>query len=327
MEEGSKRRVNPCPKLLDLIPNERHWMVRDPGGGGGKSGLGAEEERKLELKLGPPGREEEPSILSLGYFSKASKTTTNIYNLYSGAKRGFLDTVETKPKDHHQQQQNGLFQLNDRAGLGKEVFIDTSGKAEQQLRLERKACSQTRTGTAPVVGWPPIRSFRKNIASSSSKPSLLGSQNEEGEVKAELSFRKGLLVKINMDGIPIGRKVDLKIYDSYEKLPLAVEELFRGLLEAQKDPSVVESRNHGEEEQTFSGLLDGTGKYTLVYEDREGDRMLVGDVPWDMFLATARRLRVLKTSELSGLSLGGVCRKRNTTTTTTTTTDNNKVLC
>lgn len=30
----------------------------------------------------------------------------------------------------------------------------------------------------------------------------------------------------------------------------------------------------------MGGLLDGTGEYTLVYEDNEGDRMLVGDVPW-----------------------------------------------
>ena len=41
---------------------------------------------------------------------------------------------------------------------------------------------------------------------------------------------KGLFVKINMDGVPIGRKVDLKAYDSYEKLSCSVDELFRGLL-------------------------------------------------------------------------------------------------
>lgn len=31
----------------------------------------------------------------------------------------------------------------------------------------------------------------------------------------------------------------------------------------------------------FSGLIDGTGEYTLVYEDNEGDKVLVGDVPWE----------------------------------------------
>lgn len=86
-----------------------------------------------------------------------------------------------------------------------------------------------RTTTTPVVGWPPIRSFRKNIAYTS-KP-FPEPQNESSKIVTKIeSKEKGLFVKINMDGIPIGRKVDLKAYDSYEKLSLAVDELFRGLL-------------------------------------------------------------------------------------------------
>lgn len=27
-------------------------------------------------------------------------------------------------------------------------------------------------------------------------------------------------------------------------------------------------------------ITHGNGEYTLLYEDHEGDRMLVGDVPW-----------------------------------------------
>jgi len=37
-----------------------------------------------------------------------------------------------------------------------------------------------------------------------------------------------------MDGIPIGRKVNLAAYDSYERLSLAVKELFQGFLEGKK---------------------------------------------------------------------------------------------
>lgn len=56
--------------------------------------------------------------------------------------------------------------------------------------------------------------------------------------------KKNLLVKINMDGVPIGRKVDLYVYDSYEKLSLAVEELFAGLLAGkimQRDSIVLDN--------------------------------------------------------------------------------------
>lgn len=49
---------------------------------------------------------------------------------------------------------------------------------------------------------------------------------------------------------------------------------------AQKDLSCAESGEQGAEDKIFSGLLDGTGVYTLVYEDNDGDRMLAGDIPW-----------------------------------------------
>lgn len=48
---------------------------------------------------------------------------------------------------------------------------------------------------------------------------------------------------------------------------------------AQRD-STPGIQNKEEEEKTITGLLDGSGEYTLVYEDNEGDRVLVGDVPW-----------------------------------------------
>ena len=49
---------------------------------------------------------------------------------------------------------------------------------------------------------------------------------------------------------------------------------------AQRDSSAGGVNNKQEEEKAITGLLDGSGEYTLVYEDNEGDRMLVGDVPW-----------------------------------------------
>ncbi|XP_074334810.1 auxin-responsive protein IAA18-like [Apium graveolens] len=54
----------------------------------------------------------------------------------------------------------------------------------------------------------------------------------------------------------------------------------------------------------LTGVLDWSGEYTLVYEDNEGDRILVGDVPWNMFVSTVKRLCVLTSSELSSLLYG-----------------------
>ncbi|XXG74261.1 hypothetical protein AAC387_Pa07g3029 [Persea americana] len=49
---------------------------------------------------------------------------------------------------------------------------------------------------------------------------------------------------------------------------------------SQKDSSETGNQKTAEERRLIERLLDGSGEYTLVYEDNEGDRMLVGDVPW-----------------------------------------------
>ncbi|CAK9139884.1 unnamed protein product [Ilex paraguariensis] len=138
--------------------------------------------------------------------------------------------------------------------------------------------------SSSVVGWPPIRSFRKNLASSSS---LKPSPESEKEVSNKASnkkpiniSRKGLFVKINMDGVPIGRKVDLKPMTDMKNSPLLLMKFFRGLLAAQSDSSADGMKNKQEGEKTITGLLVGRGKYTLAYEYNEGDRMPVGDVLW-----------------------------------------------
>lgn len=103
MEEDF-RNGEECPHLLDLIPNERDWMVKEVGGGGKR--FGVEEEKKLELRLGLPGGEDWPapvekteehsveSVLSLGHYKLAKTSGSNPSSV--GAKRGFFDTVESK---------------------------------------------------------------------------------------------------------------------------------------------------------------------------------------------------------------------------------------
>ncbi|KAK8980220.1 hypothetical protein V6N11_061434 [Hibiscus sabdariffa] len=107
-----------------------------------------------------------------------------------------------------------------------------------------------------------------------------------------------------MEGIPIGRKINLSAYNSYEELSLAIDELFSGLLAAQRDPSATQNESKIKElAKADAGSLAGSGEYTLIYEDDEGDRVLVGDVPWHMFVSTAKRLHVLKSSEISTLQV------------------------
>lgn len=316
------------PKLLDLISKEKQRMMM-MNNEERRYGCCSSDENKLELRLGLPGdgnwsakqslkngntvREREESLLSLGYFSS---------NHNNG-----VSTTTSSPflqnHHHHHQYQTCPKQPRNLPVMGKESSQPCCTRIVELQTAEKKAfspssatntavpnTSQKRAAPTPVVGWPPIRSFRKNLASTSSgkavpEPQSAIPSKPVNEKSANDHTHKGLFVKINMDGVPIGRKVDLSAHNNYDSLSSSVDQLFRGLLAAQKDSSAGSIDSKQEEQKPITGLLDGSGEYTLVYEDNEGDRMLVGDVPWHMFVSTVKRLRVLKSSDLPTLSRGG----------------------
>ncbi|KAK4351681.1 hypothetical protein RND71_030994 [Anisodus tanguticus] len=50
------------------------------------------------------------------------------------------------------------------------------------------------------------------------------------------------------------------------------------------------------------GYTTSGSDYVLTYEDKDGDWMLVGDVPLDMFISSCKRHRIMKGSEAKGLA-------------------------
>lgn len=121
---------------------------------------------------------------------------------------------------------------------------------------------------AQIVGWPPIRSYRKNT---------LQPKKTESDVS-------GMYVKVSMDGAPYLRKIDLKLYQSYTELLKALESMFRICI------------GQYSERDGYNG-----SDVAPTYEDKDGDWMLVGDVPWEMFNTSCKRLRIMKSSEAKGL--------------------------
>lgn len=153
---------------------------------------------------------------------------------------------------------------------------------------------------AQVVGWPPVRSYRKNAL-----------QPQNGSE---------MFVKVSMDGAPYLRKVDLKLYSNYLDLLKALEAMFKctignnyespSHLKARTIPVVVCCAKEKVVNFFCSGVYSeregyNGSEFAPTYEDKDGDWMLVGDVPWDMFVTSCKRLRIMKGSEAKGL--GGSC--------------------
>ncbi|KAI9195533.1 hypothetical protein LWI28_015827 [Acer negundo] len=140
--------------------------------------------------------------------------------------------------------------------------------------VQGKSEENTPVAKAQIVGWPPIRSYRKNN---------LQQKEPESDIGA------GIYVKVSMDGAPYLRKIDLKLYNGYSELLKALENMFKFTI------------GEYSEREGYKG-----SEFALTYEDKDGDWMLVGDVPWDMFMSSCKRLRIMKGSEARGLTSCGL---------------------
>lgn len=167
-----------------------------------------------------------------------------------------------------------------------------------------------------MVGWPPVRSFRKNIVTVQKK----STDQDQADKTGSTSTSAAAFVKVSMDGAPYLRKVDLKLYQSYQELSSALGKMFSSftignfliylylIFHSRSDfllhtkgylcSSLFSSGNFyfyvymnegncGSQgmkdfmnESKLIDLLNGS-EYVPTYEDKDGDWMLVGDVPWE----------------------------------------------
>ncbi|KAK8506187.1 hypothetical protein V6N12_074237 [Hibiscus sabdariffa] len=231
------------------------------GGGYEKEKMGFEE---TELRLGLPGGGEGGGE--------------------AVRKRGFSETVDLKLNLSSKQGGSGEEKVT---GLTKEknLLLSATDPAKPPAK-------------AQVVGWPPVRSFRKNILATASQRS---SSDESGGEKAAF-------VKVSMDGAPYLRKVDLRMYTSYHQLSDALAKMLSSFTIGNCGSQGVKDFMN---ESKLMDLLNGSD-YVPTYEDKDGDWMLVGDVPWEMFVESCKRLRIMKGTEAIGLAPKAVekCKKR-----------------
>nr|AXS76502.1 IAA7 [Betula platyphylla] len=224
---------------------------------------------ETELRLGLPGGS------CTGNDGEAAK---------NGGKRGFSETVDWKLNLSSKESAKNI-EVDEKMKKKSVVPDHSNDPAKPQAK-------------AQVVGWPPVRSFRRNIVA------VQKNSNDESE-KASGS---AAFVKVSMDGAPYLRKVDLKLYKSYHELSDALGKMFSSFTIGNCGSQGMKDFMN---ESKLIDLLNGS-EYVPTYEDKDGDWMLVGDVPWEMFVNSCKRLRIMKGSEAIGLAPRAVekCKNR-----------------
>ncbi|GLT90740.1 hypothetical protein SLE2022_086580 [Rubroshorea leprosula] len=87
--------------------------------------------------------------------------------------------------------------------------------------------------------------------------------------------------KVQMQGIAVGRAVDLTMINGYTKLIDELEKMF-----------------------DIKGQLHPRDKWEIVYTDDEGDMMLVGDDPWPEFCNIVRRIFICSSQDVKKMRPG-----------------------
>ncbi|KAH0649888.1 hypothetical protein KY284_029800 [Solanum tuberosum] len=122
-----------------------------------------------------------------------------------------------------------------------------------------------------VVGWPPINSLRKKLCHQSRRGTMNYVTVENGGVGGGNGGRGSIYkyVKVKMEGVGIARKIDLSLFHSYNTLTDTLISMFG------------KSKENGD-------------VYKLTYQDKEGDWLLAGDVPWRTFVGSVQRLKLIR---------------------------------
>ncbi|KAL6573108.1 hypothetical protein OROHE_002584 [Orobanche hederae] len=284
--------------------------------------------KATELRLGLPGSQspkrdpclsvlssvklDEKLLFPLPAYRNGILSLSHKTVIVSGNKRGFSDTVDDGFSDKSAVYGEDSWIFNAAgSGSGQPKFggnmlsnrssgTQSASKTEEVEAKASQECSHKINGSnttsplaakAQVVGWPPIRSYRKNtLATTTSK------NNDEVDGKPGPG---ALFVKVSMDGAPYLRKVDFRSYATYQELSSALEKMFSCFTIGQCGPQGSPSREMMSESR-LRDLPHGS-EYVLTFEDKDGDWMLVGDVPWEMFISSCKRLKIMKGSDAIGL--------------------------
>ncbi|CAK9309750.1 unnamed protein product [Citrullus colocynthis] len=170
--------------------------------------------------------------------------------------------------------------------LGCRIFgIDLKNNSSIVSSLERESCCPmtvadgakdpvAAAAVTPAVVVGNLSQPSKEQLQASSELSTKGTQTKH---ISNLSLRTR--TKVQMQGVAVGRAVDLTTLEGYEDLIDELENVFE-----------------------IKGELREMNKWSVVFTDDENDMMLVGDDPWPEFCKMAKRIFIYSSEEVKKMS-------------------------
>ncbi|CAH2078119.1 unnamed protein product [Thlaspi arvense] len=161
------------------------------------------------------------------------------------------------------------------------------------------------------VPMRPINITKPTLETNSDPKSEISKESEEKkqepaqaspkEVQSKQSSSTRSRTKVQMQGVPVGRAVDLTVLSGYSELIDDLEKLF-----------------------DMKDELRSRSQWEIVFTDDEGDMMLVGDDPWPEFCSMVKRIFIWSKEEVKKMTPGNHLRMLFTEVETTLTTTNSK---
>uniref|UniRef100_A0A7N1A0G5 Auxin response factor n=1 Tax=Kalanchoe fedtschenkoi TaxID=63787 RepID=A0A7N1A0G5_KALFE len=232
-------------------------------------------------RLGPEGMWPSTQFLKMYHGSTEDGKTTRSTSILSGCN----SMVTTRPDNVPAVDQLGSTR-NMESPAGCRIFgIDFSKNLSTMIHSEREPAS---TSTAPVITSTVLLREDAVCMVDKKQDSLISSQELTKHVtdlsqkvtptKNGTAGSSRTRTKVQMQGVAVGRAVDLFTLSGYTELILELEKMF-----------------------DIKGELLAGNQWAIVYTDTEGDQMLAGNDPWSEFCKMARKITIYSSEEVKKL--------------------------
>ncbi|KAI9169423.1 hypothetical protein LWI28_012189 [Acer negundo] len=101
-------------------------------------------------------------------------------------------------------------------------------------------------------------------------------EDRDDETEGIQSKERWVYVKVNMDGVMVGRKICILDHQGYSTLARTLEDMF------------------GRQSESGLSLFQAGSEFSLFYKDTEENWRPAGDVPWNEFVKSVKRLRIAR---------------------------------